>query len=174
MSSFCQSRKQNMGKGRWLLWISPILWILVNQPLVGALPPKPSTLSADQKDPDFTRLQQVLENYGFRLILQPPQRRHTYGLFAASTKTIWINPVVFALGNAQATLVHEAVHAAQYCASGHPTQPLGIAISKNRQMRPFFLRYTGSRRQIEAEAYTIQTHPQKVDQAIALLDQHCH
>lgn len=124
-------------------------------------------------DKEFSRLKQTIEGYGFRLVLEPPPRRNTYGLFEVKTKTIWVNPVVFSLGNAQATLVHEAVHAAQYCANGHPLYPLGISISKNRQLRPFYTRYRGIRRQLEAEAYTIQIHPKKVSQAIALLHQHC-
>lgn len=155
------------------LLLSLSLMFLMQQLAIWQLGTKALASPKYRIDKDFARLKQTIEDHGFRLILERPPRQNTYGSFEVKTKTIWINPVVFALGNAQATLVHEAVHAAQYCASGKPLYPLGISISKDRRLRPFYTRYRGIRRQLEAEAYTIQTHPKKVNQAIALLHKHC-
>lgn len=129
--------------------------------------------SESVKSEAFIRLQQTLEEDGFRVVFQRPPKRNTYGSLYVETKTILINPVVFDLGNAEATLVHEAVHAAQLCASGQPLRSLGLSVSKDKRLRRFYLRYEGALRPIEAEAYSIQIHPQKVDQAIFLLQKHC-
>ncbi len=131
----------------------------------------PSSPSA--KSEAFIRLQQTLEEDGFEILFQRPPKRNTYGMLEIQTRKIWINPVVFDLGNAEATLVHEAVHAAQLCASGQPLRSLGLSISSDKRLRRYYLRYQGARRPIEAEAYSIQVHPQKVSQAISLLQKHC-
>ena len=67
-------------------------------------------------DSQFNRLQQVLEQHGFDVRLELPPVPGAYGSLNSRSKTISINPVVFELGIAQPTLVHEAVHAAQSCA----------------------------------------------------------
>ena len=46
-------------------------------------------------DTEFVRLRQILENYDFEVRLELPPRRGAYGLLQHSSKTIWINPVVF-------------------------------------------------------------------------------
>jgi len=124
-------------------------------------------------DADFSRLQQVLEQFGFEVRLASPPKRGAYGLLENSTKVIWINPVVFELGIARPTLVHEAVHAAQRCAGGEQLRTVGLEVTPPPMTRRFFLRYHSHRREIEAEAYTIQVQPDGVDLAIALLQQHC-
>ncbi len=124
-------------------------------------------------DAEFSRLHQVLENSGFEIRMELPPKRGAYGLLQHDSKTIWINPVVFDLGIAQPTLVHEAVHAAQSCAGQENLKTLGLKIPPPVMTRRFFLRYHAYRRQLEAEAYTIQVQPNGVDMAIALLTEHC-
>ena len=124
-------------------------------------------------DTEFSRLHQVLENSGFEIRLELPPKRGAYGLLQHSSKTIWINPVVFELGIARPTLVHEAVHAAQSCAGQDHLKALGLKIPPPVMTRRFFLRYHSYRRQLEAEAYTIQVQSNGVELAIALLHQHC-
>jgi hypothetical protein len=124
-------------------------------------------------NPDFTRLQQVLTQYGFNLRLELPPQRGTYGLLESNSKTIWINPVVFELGIAKPVLVHEAVHAAQSCAGEGKPFPLGLDLLPPPQTRRYFMRYHSYRRQLEAEAYTIQVQPNGIELVIKLLNEHC-
>lgn len=124
-------------------------------------------------DTEFYRLQETLEQYGFRVRLELPPEPGAYGLLNPSSQTIWINPVVFELGIARPTLVHEAVHAAQSCAGGNKLQILNLKITPPPLTRRYFLRYRAFRRHLEAEAYTVQVQPDGVELAIALLHQHC-
>ena len=124
-------------------------------------------------DPDFSSLQETLEQYGFQVKLELPPEPGAYGLLNSSSRTIWINPVVFELGIARPTLVHEAVHAAQTCAGGDKLSSLNLKITPPPMTRRYFLRYRASRRHLEAEAYTVQVQPDAVELAISLLHQHC-
>lgn len=140
-------------------------------------------------DSDFIQLKTHLENYGFQInIAVPPdfnlpnQRRDflrrkvrkPYGVFNTVSKTIWINPVVFELGNSNAVLIHEAVHAAQFCAGKGKIQTIGLDIEPIKQAQPFFKRYVNIHSQaIEKEAYAVQTQPNSYELAQALLDRHC-
>ena len=140
-------------------------------------------------DPDFVRLKTQLENYGFEVnIAVPPnldlpnqqidfQRRRVrkpYGLLNSKSKSIWINPIVFELGNSNAVLIHEAVHAAQYCAGNGNIQTIGIDIEPIAQARPFFKRYVDVHSQaVEKEAYAVQTQPNSYQLAQSLLEKHC-
>lgn len=141
------------------------------------------------KEPNFIELQNKLETYGFqvRIAIPPnpglpesrgdfPRRnfRQPYGVFNAASKSIWINPIVFELGNSQPTIVHEAVHAAQFCKGNGKLQSLGLKIEPISQAQPFFKRYTNTRRQnLEKEAYTVQSQTNSVSLAMSLLDRYC-
>jgi len=139
-------------------------------------------------DPDFKQLQSQLESYGFQVnIAIPPDSnlpnqqvglrrriRKPYGLFNPQTKSIWINPIVFELGNSNATLIHETVHAIQYCVGNGNLQTIGLDIEPIPQAQPFFKRYVDTHSQaIEQEAYTVQTQPNSYELARSLLEQHC-
>ncbi|GFE70267.1 hypothetical protein [Chroococcus sp. FPU101] len=131
------------------------------------------SLTSPSKDADYLRLQTVLEQYGFKIKLETPPVREAYGAFESQTRTIWINPIVFDLGIAKPTLVHEAVHAAQFCYGKTEVQALGLDIEPPPMTRLYFMRYHSFTRQIEAEAYTIQVQPNSVDLVISLLNKHC-
>ena len=139
-------------------------------------------------DLQFMQLQNQLESYGFKVNIaippeynlpqQPPEFRprirKPYGLFHAQSKSVWINPIVFELGNSTPTIIHEAVHAAQYCAGNGNLQTLNLDLQPISQASPFFQRYLNVQRQdLEREAYTIQTQPNSYELAQSLLDQHC-
>lgn len=121
----------------------------------------------------FIQLQQHLERKGFEVRLQRPPLNGAYGLLEASSRTIWIHPVVFDLGIAQPVLVHEAVHAAQACAGNGTVAALNLGLDPPNNTRPFFLRYHSYRRQIESEAYAIQVQPDRYERVLGLLEQHC-
>jgi hypothetical protein len=140
-------------------------------------------------DATFMQLQKRLESYGFQVnVALPPnfnlpnqkpdlQRsrfQKPYGVFNAESKTIWINPIVFDLGIGNAVLIHETVHAAQFCAGNGNLQTLGLKIAPIQQARPFYNRYVDIHSQeIEKEAYAVQTQPHGLQLAISLLNQHC-
>jgi len=122
----------------------------------------------------FQELQRSLEGYEFVVRLEIPPLRGAYGLLQPQSKTIWINPVVFELGNAESVLIHEAVHAAQLCAGqGKQLRALGLEIPPPAISRRYFLRYHNLRRQLEAEAYTIPAQPNARELALSLLQERC-
>lgn len=129
--------------------------------------------SAYEEYPDFERLQQELEQANFTVKIELPPRRGSYGVLELATRTVWINPVVFELGIAQHTLVHEAVHAAQLCGSHEELSPLALGLEPPLVVQPYFMRYSGIRRLVEAEAYTVQALDNSVEYVIDLLNTHC-
>ena len=139
-------------------------------------------------EPDFIQLKDRLEDKGFQVNIAippdfnlPPQRsdfrrrvRKPYGVLNAKSKSIWINPIVFELGNSRAVLIHETVHAAQYCAGNGRIQTIGIDVEPIQQARPWFKRYVNVHSQaVEKEAYAVQTQPNSYELAQSLLEQHC-
>ena len=149
----------------------PIILLLISSLVV-------SRLAHSGDNSEFNRLQQILISYGFivKQELPPPINNsglRPYGLMNSKTRTIWINPVVFELGNAQAVLIHEAVHAAQSCAGNGKMSLVNLDIEPPQFTRPYFMRYHAYRREIEAQAYTVQVQPDSLEIAIQLLEQHC-
>ena len=127
-----------------------------------------------EKTEQFNQLKQELETAGFEVILALPPIRGAYGLLEVNTKKIWINPVTFDLNIALPTLIHESVHASQVCAGNGEIQVLGLTLKPINQARPFFQGYTDThRRDLEREAYTVQTQPNSFELALSLLRQHC-
>ncbi|MDJ0680318.1 MAG: hypothetical protein QNJ18_10695 [Xenococcaceae cyanobacterium MO_167.B52] len=129
-------------------------------------------------DPEFNQLEQLLINYDFvvRYELPPYENKRglkPYGLLHTKTKTIWINPVVFDLGNAKATLIHEAVHASQTCAGNGSIALVDLEIEPPQITRPYFMRYHQYRREIEAQAYTVQAQPDSLALVTQLLNKYC-
>jgi hypothetical protein len=149
--------------------------------LVAVTPSVPPELGSD---PQTTQLVETLERSGFPVRWEQPPVWGTYGLLEVKERSIWINPVVFELGIAQPTIVHEAVHAVQFCAAAaqapslpqsiEDLSPLGLGITPSPLVRPYILQYSNSqRRQLELEAYALQAEPDRVDRAIELLEQYC-
>ncbi|MGK7932757.1 MAG: hypothetical protein AB4041_15170 [Microcystaceae cyanobacterium] len=125
-------------------------------------------------DTQFHQLKQTLEGYDFQVLIKVPPIQGAYGLFNRDSRTIWINPIVFDLNIAMPTLIHESVHAAQWCAGNGEMTALGLDIQPISQARPFFRRYHDINRQdLEREAYAVQTQPNSLALALSLLDQHC-
>ncbi|WP_228024261.1 hypothetical protein [Synechocystis salina] len=125
-------------------------------------------------DPDFASLKQQLEAKNFRVLLSPPPQRGAYGLLNAQSRTIWIHPLTFELGIAVPVIVHEAVHAAQVCKGKGQLAPLGVTVEPLVYARPFWLRYNEIHRQdLEREAFTIQTQPNRIALVSDYLNQFC-
>ena len=132
-----------------------------------------SVPSMAEVDPEFFRLQQQLEHYGFNLQFQLPPIRGNYGMLHLKSRSIWINPAVFELGIARPTLIHEAIHAAQLCRGGNQLQLLELSISPPIFARPYYSHYPSPRREMEAEAYAMQAQPDGIEQVIRLLKKYC-
>jgi hypothetical protein len=131
-------------------------------------------LANNQLSPEFSILKQKLEKYNFTVKIESPPVRSTYGLLNVKSRTIWIEPIVFDLGIALPTLIHEATHAAQLCSGNGEIKTLNLTLSPPNISRPFFTHYNhGLRRHLEAEAYAIQTHPDSYNLVLSLLDKYC-
>ncbi len=129
-------------------------------------------------DREFNELEQLLINYDFTIRYEIPPYENKrglkpYGLLDSKSKTIWINPVVFELGNAKHTLIHEAVHASQTCAGNGEITLLDLAIEPPQITRPYFMGYHGYRREIEAQAYTIHAQTDGLAIVTELLNKYC-
>jgi len=129
--------------------------------------------------PEFRELQALLEASGFVVRLERSPHAGSYGSLEVKSRTVWVNPVVAELGIAEPTLVHEAVHAAQYCGTARrqrpfeQLQPLGLKLETPSFLRPYFMRYEGLRRHVEREAYTVQVRGDRIEYVSQLLKQHC-
>ena len=140
-------------------------FILLNSLLISQVP---------NTKQQFLNLQHRLEKAGFQVVIEPPPIRGAYGSLEEASKKIWINPVVFELGIATQTLIHESVHAAQVCAGKGKIRDLGLHIQPINYARRFFIRYKDVHRQdLEREAYAVQTQPNSFALAVSLLQQHC-
>lgn len=125
---------------------------------------------------DFQRLQVALERAGVMVKLALPPVSGVYGLFRSGDRTIWINPVVFDLGIAEATLVHEGTHAVQACRGrGGQLTVLGLTYRAPAQARRLYQRYPTQpwREALEEEAYAVQSRPDRVEELLRLLNRHC-
>ena len=127
------------------------------------------------QESSFDMIKKQLEQAKFQVILDLPPQRGAYGLLKADSKKIWINPVVFDLGIAEQTLVHEAVHAAQVCKGKGKLSLLGLEIDPLIYAQPFFMHYAdGDRKQLEREAYAVQTQSNRVELVSSLLKKYCN
>ncbi|MEM6598881.1 MAG: hypothetical protein AAF810_07320 [Cyanobacteria bacterium P01_D01_bin.36] len=138
----------------------------------------PRAVHAQENLAEFQQLQQTLESHNFIVNLELPPQRGSYGLLQVSTRTIWINPVVFDLEIAVPTLVHEAVHAAQLCNSSEngsvgELAPLNLGLAPYAGAYRLYSRYEGRRRTLEMEAYTIQARPDRTEYVTNLLNSQC-
>jgi hypothetical protein len=139
-------------------------------------------------EPEFMDLKKQLESYGFQVkIAIPPELSWSrqegdlkpkfsrpYGLLHSQSKSIWINPITFELGISKAVLIHETIHAAQYCAGNGNIQAINLDLEPIPQALPYFKRYVDTQRQdLEREAYTVQSQPNSYELARSLLNQHC-
>jgi len=119
----------------------------------------------------------ALERHGFRVLLQPPPRAGTYGLFESGSKRLWIAPVSFDLGIGRHTFLHEAAHAAQSCPAGKLT-PIGWKLPLNpvvaQEIQGITTRhYHFNTWPLELEAFAVQGQPNAMDLIIRALDQRC-
>jgi len=122
----------------------------------------------------FEILKKQLEQAKFQVIMDLPPQRGAYGLLKAESRTIWINPVVFDLEIADQTLIHEAVHAAQVCKGKGKFSLLGLDIEPLIYAQPFFMNYADSdRKELEREAYAVQTQSNRVELVLSLLKKYC-
>jgi hypothetical protein len=139
-------------------------------------------------EPEFIQLKTQLESYGFqvKIAIPPdfdlprqqgdlkPKFSKPYGMLHPERKSIWINPIVFELGISKATLIHETVHAAQYCAGNGEIRAIALDLEPIPQALPYFKRYVDTQRQdLEREAYTVQSQPNSYELVRSLLAQHC-
>ncbi len=71
-------------------------------------------------------------------------------------------------------LVHEAVHAAQTCKGNGQLEALELEIEPLIYARPFWMRYGDIHRQdLERDAFTIQTQPNRFELIASLLKSYC-
>lgn len=126
---------------------------------------------------DAQPLINTLKAHGFRVLFAPPPVQGAYGLFQATTKTLWIHPLSFELGIGLQTLVHEAVHAAQSCPTGILT-PVGwklqvAAVVHLESQGLVFRNYPAGRRHLEQEAFAMQGQPNAVKAIAKAIQQRC-
>ena len=119
----------------------------------------------------------ALERHGFRVLLQPPPRAGTYGLFESGSKRLWIAPVSFDLGIGRHTFLHEAAHAAQSCPAGKLT-PIGWKLPLNPVVAQEIQGITTKQYHfntwpLEREAFAVQGQPNAMALIIRALDQRC-
>lgn len=123
----------------------------------------------------FQILKKQLEAYKFQVVIQlEPKRGAYYGQLNVKKREIWINPIVFDLQIATPTLIHEAVHAAQVCKGKGQITTLDLDIEPLIYAQPFFMNYDDiGRKDLEREAYAVQTQPNSFELVLSLLKKYC-
>ena len=119
----------------------------------------------------------ALKRARYAVMLERPPQEGAYGLTDARRRRIWIAPISIELGIVRATLIHEAVHAAQGCPKGR-FKPIGWSVELDHKiaMEISGLLYRGYPRgsfEVEREAFAMQSHPRAIPMLIAALDQRC-
>ncbi len=131
------------------------------------------TAQANLSDPDFQRLAEHLAQLNIPLKWEKPPGTGNYGAFEPKSQTIWLDPIIIDLGIAKPTLIHESVHVAQECKGKGKLIPLNLDLETPALTRRYFMRYSGDRRDLEREAYTVQAQSNSTEIAIALLEKYC-
>lgn len=140
-----------------------------------AAPPAPRPLGSLSEE--LQPLVRELRRHGFTVLLAPPPRLETYGLFDAGQRRLWVAPVAFELGIGRQTLLHEAVHAAQSCPRG-VLVPMGWRVTLPPVVSQeiggiLTTRYGHGNLAVEREAFALQGQPDAVPKIIAALRARC-
>jgi len=119
----------------------------------------------------------ALKRARYEVKLEQPPQQGAYGLTDSRKRRIWIAPISIELGIVRATLIHEAVHAAQGCPKGR-LKPIGWSVDLERtiELEISGLLYRGYPRgsfEIEREAFSMQSHPRAIPMLITALEQRC-
>ena len=127
--------------------------------------------------PDLQQLVSALRQEQIEVRFEHPPKRGSYGLYSPSKRRIWVSPVTQELGIFRQTLLHEAVHAAQGCATG-VVHPLGIKTALtpvvDRRIR-FLLHSAYNTRDaaVEREAFEIASRPDAIPLLMRELKRRC-
>jgi len=118
-----------------------------------------------------------LQARGFRIRLAPPPIPQAYGLYQASSRTLWLSPLTFDLGIARQTFLHEAVHAVQSCPRGTLT-PIGWSFRLSPVVEQeingiLTTRYHHGNRLLEQEAFGLQGQADAVPRLLEQLRRRC-
>ena len=155
-----------------LFLLTRLLLLLVLQmslPVAHAAPPAiPAELQP---------LLDALRRARYRVIFEKPPLQGAYGLTDTRKRHIWIAPISIELGIMRATLIHEAVHAAQGCPKGR-LKPIGWSIDLEHKIEReisglLYMNYRTVSFEVEREAFSMQSHPRAIPMLIAALDQRC-
>jgi len=124
----------------------------------------------------FDILKTKLEQYKFHVVIEmQPKRGPYYGQVTQKTGEVWLNPVIFDLQIATPVIIHEAVHAAQFCKGKGKFAQLDLTINPIVYAQRFFNFYIdNNRKELEREAYAVQTQPNSFDMVTSLLKQYCN
>ncbi len=160
-------RTINFAKAQWAIALLTLV--------IGCLCGEGTARALENPGSGFVAVQSALQRAGFAVKLTEPPQAGAYGLFRPATRTIWIHPVVFELGIAEQTIVHEATHAAQFCRGQGTLTALKLPYQAPAQARRLFQRYNPDqfRSTLEAEAYAVQAQEDRIEQVLKLLQQHC-
>jgi hypothetical protein len=151
-------------------------------PVLSALPPAsatsaPAKTAAPEFPAELKPLLAALQRARYTVTLAKPPQQGAYGLTDSRKRRIWIAPISIDLGIVRATLIHEAVHAAQGCPRGR-LKPIGWQVDLDHKIEREIsgLLYRGYPRgsfAVEREAFAMQSHPRAIPLLISALDQRC-
>lgn len=154
----------------------PLLALLMWLPL--AVPAAARAKTAAPAFPaELQPLLAALKRARYEVKLEQPPQQGAYGMTDSRKRRIWIAPISIDLGIVRATLIHEAVHAAQGCPRGK-LKPIGWSVDLDHKIEREIsgLLYRGYPRgsfEVEREAFSMQSHPRAIAMLIAALNQRC-
>ena len=123
----------------------------------------------------FDILKTELEQYKFHVLIEMQVKRGPfYGQVTQNNREVWLNPVIFDLQIATPVIVHESVHAAQLCKGKGKFAQLELKYNPIIYAKRFFNFYIdNNRKELEKEAYAVQTQPNSFELASSLLKKYC-
>jgi len=140
--------------------------------------PAQSSILEKDLDQDLQGLVKALRSIDYDVRFEKTPTSGKYGLTNAKNKTIWIAPITIEMGIFRKTLIHEAVHAVQSCATGKFI-PIGWKLSVSPIIEQsiksnLYLNYPRRSHAIEKEAFLMQAQKKPIPIIVETLKTRCN
>ena len=137
-----------------------------------------SSIREKDLDQDLQDLVNALRSIDYNVRFEKTRIPGKYGLTNARNKTIWVAPITIEMGIFRQTLIHEAVHAVQSCASGKFI-PIGWELSVSPVIEQsiksnLYLNYPRRSHGIEKEAFLMQAQKKPIPMILETMKTRCN
>ena len=137
-----------------------------------------SAIQEKELDEDLQDLIRAIRSIDYKVRFEKTPIPGKYGLTDAKNKTLWVAPITIEMGIFRKTLIHEAVHAVQSCASGKFI-PIGWELSVSPVIEQsiksnLYLNYPRRSHGIEKEAFLMQAQKKPIPMILETMKTRCN